>query len=150
MKESLLIEDGAGFGELLRKLRWQSGLTEKSLAQRLQETFPKALPLKSWTMWVKQAEEGLIENVDGDHVIAVAAALEVPVSALLPVKRPASPDEVGPTAKEQLLALGMSEDEVRAFANGLALDLDGHGAVIACFGDGSEDDEEDLWDGEEP
>ncbi len=98
----------------------------------------------------KQAEERLIENVDGDHVIAAAMALEVPVSALLPVKKPASPEEVGPTTREQLLALGMSEEEVRAFGNGLDLDLDGHGAVIACFGDGSEGDDGDLWDREEP
>ncbi len=150
MKESLLIEDGPGFGELLRKLRWQRGLTEKSLAQGLQEAFPKALPLKSWTIWVKQAEEGFIENVDGDHVIAAAVALKVPVSALLPVKKPASPEEVGPTVREQLLALGMSEEEVRAFGNGLDIGLDDHGPVIACFGDSSEDDEGDLWDRDEP
>ena len=120
MEESLLIEDGPGFGELLRKLRWQRGLTEKNLAQGLQEAFPKALPLKSWIMWVKQAEEGLIESVDGDHALAAAAALEVPVSALIPATRSASPEEVEPTTREQLLAFGMSED------------LDGHGPIIAC------------------
>jgi len=132
MEESLLIEDGPGFGELLRKLRWQRGLTEKNLAQGLQEAFPKALPLKSWIMWVKQAEEGLIESVDGDRVLAAVAALEVPVSALMPATRPASPEEVGPTTREQLLAFGMSEEEARAFCSKLDIDLDGHGPIIAC------------------
>ena len=147
MNDGLIIADGPGFGELLRRVRWEKGLTEKGLAQRLQESYPKALPLKRWVAWVKQAEDGLIESVDVEHVLAVAMALEVPMSALLPATKPSSLEEVGPTVRQQLLALGMSEAEVRAFNN--ALNLEGQGPVIACFRDDTED-EEGLWDGEEP
>lgn len=146
MNESLIM-DGPGFGELLRHVRWEKGLTEKGLAQRLQESYPKALPLKRWVEWVKQAEDGLIENVDVDHVLTVAMALEVPMSALLPATKPSSLEEVGPTVRQQLLALGMSEDEVCAFNN--VLNLDDHDPVIVCFRDSAED-EEDLWDRDEP
>ena len=98
MNESLIIEDGPGFGELLRRIRWENGLTEKGLAKRLQEAH--SLPLKLWVAWVGAVEDGLIESIDVDHVLTAALALEVLVSRLVPIPKPSSSKEVGPTTRE--------------------------------------------------
>lgn len=144
--ESWAIEDGPEFGELLRRIRWRKGFTENGLARKIQEAYPKAMPLKLWVTWVKEAEQGLIKSVDFDRVLAAATALEVPVSTLLPVPE-ASLENVGPTVREQLLSLGMTDEEVHAFDN--VLDLDGPGLFIACSPN-TELDEGYLLDREEP
>lgn len=44
MNDKLIIADDRGIGELLRGVRWERRLTEKSLAKKLQDAYPKALP----------------------------------------------------------------------------------------------------------
>ena len=105
MNDKFIIADGRGFGELLRGVRRERTLTPKGLATTLQEAYPRAIPLRAWVQWVGDVETRMIASVGVDHVLAAAMALAVPRSSLLPVSKPSSLVEVGPTIREQLMSL---------------------------------------------
>lgn len=116
--EALRIQDGPGFGCLLRDARQQHGLSESELARAMAEADPDGAVTHSWIVW---AEAGRLARVDFRHVIAVAAALQVPVSSLLPAPPPRA-DTDQPSLREQFRLMGLPDGGIEALPLGARLD----------------------------
>ncbi|WP_020375112.1 helix-turn-helix domain-containing protein [Sulfobacillus thermosulfidooxidans] len=107
--------DAKAFGEILRTVRLERGMSQEALAFAMIPLWKKRN--RSGTIsagWVKQVEHGLVKSVDRDRVACAAEALGVPVTRLLPPV--AGPTTVSDTDLALMLrAYGLSDTEVDAF-----------------------------------
>lgn len=106
--------DPIRFGEILREVRTERGMSQESLAYAMLNIWKERHPTgKISAAWVRQVESGRIKSVDRERIACAALALQVPVTRLLPpVENPAS------SATDVAIALrgyGLNDQEVERF-----------------------------------
>ena len=77
--------DPQEFGQILRSVRSEQGLSQENLAMAMTMIERQKVPKgQTSANWVRLAERGALKSVDTQRIMYAAEALGVPVSRLLP------------------------------------------------------------------